>query len=260
MEGIAGGRVLITAGAAGIGRVVADRFMRTGATVWICDIDETALAAAEAALPSIRASRADVAEPEAIGRLFDAIEQDWGRLDVLVNNAGTAGPTGPVESLEYGDWRRCVAVNLDGAFLCVRRAVPLLERAGGGCIVNMSSTAGLLGYPFRTPYAAAKWAVIGFTKSLAMELGPRGIRVNAICPGAVMGERIDRVIRAEAASRGVPEPAVREGYARSTSLRTFIAPEDIAGMILFLCSDEGAKITGQAIAVDGHTETLRPIE
>lgn len=257
MEGIAGKRVLITAGAAGIGRVVAERFLAAGAAVWICDLDRAALAAAATALPGLRTSAADVADPAAVDALFDAIAQDWGGLDVLVNNAGTAGPTGPVESLDYDDWRRCVAVNLDGCFLCVRRAVPLLVRQGG-CIVNLSSTAGLFGYPCRTPYAAAKWAVIGLTKSLAMELGPRGIRVNAICPGPVEGERMDRVIRAEAADRGLAEAVVREGYARSTSLRCFIRADDIAAMILFLCGAEGARISGQAIAVDGHTETLRP--
>jgi NAD(P)-dependent dehydrogenase (short-subunit alcohol dehydrogenase family) len=149
-----------------------------------------------------------------------------------------------------------VAVNLDGAFLCTRRAVPLLKAAGGGAVVNISSTAGLMGYPLRTPYAAAKWGVIGLTRSLAIELGPSGIRVNAICPGSVEGARMARAIRAEAAVRGVGEEDVRQAYIRTTSLRCFVAPEDIAAMALFLCSDLGANISGQAIAVDGHTEGL----
>jgi len=188
--------------------------------------------------------------------MFEAIERTLGGLDILVNNAGTAGPTGRVETLDPADWRRCVAVNLDGAFLCVRRAVPLLKAAGGGTVINISSTAGLMGYPLRTPYAAAKWAVIGLTKSLAIELGPCGIRVNALCPGAVEGARMARAIRAEAAVRGVNEEEVRQTYIRTTSLRCFVAPDDVAAMVLFLCSDLGANVSGQAIAVDGHTESL----
>ena len=162
----------------------------------------------------------------------------------------------PIEHLETEAWRRCVAVNLEGAFLCTRRAAPLLKAAGGGAVVNIASTAGLMGYPLRTPYAAAKWGVIGLTRSLAIELGPHGIRVNAICPGSVEGARMARVIRAEAAAREVSEDAVREAYVRTTSLRSFISPEDVAAIALFLCSDLGASISGQAIAVDGNTETL----
>src|SRR5690606_36361061 len=130
--------------------------------------------------------------------LFEAAAGSLGGLDVLVNNAGVAGPTLPVEKISDEDWRRTQAVNLDGQFFCVRRAVPLLREAGGGSIVNLSSAAGRFGFPLRTPYSASKWAVVGFSRSLAMELGPDGIRVNALCPGAVQGERIDRVIAAKA--------------------------------------------------------------
>jgi NAD(P)-dependent dehydrogenase (short-subunit alcohol dehydrogenase family) len=188
--------------------------------------------------------------------MFEALEQAFGGLEVLINNAGIAGPTGPIETLDPAAWRRCVAVNLDGAFLCARRAVPLLKAAGGGAVVNISSTAGLMGYPLRTPYAAAKWAVIGLTKSLAIELGSHGIRVNAICPGAVDGARMARVARAEAVARGISEEQVRHAYVRTTSMRSFIPPEHVAAMALFLCSDLGASISGQAIAVDANTETL----
>jgi NAD(P)-dependent dehydrogenase (short-subunit alcohol dehydrogenase family) len=197
-----------------------------------------------------------VAHESAVDTMFQAIEQAFGGLDILVSNAGIAGPTGPVEALDPADWRRCVAVNLDGAFLCARRAVPLLKAAGGGTIISISSTAGLMGYPLRTPYASAKWAVIGLTRSLAIELAPHGIRVNAICPGSVEGARMARVIEAEAAARGVSQEEIRLGYVRTTSLRSFIPPEHIATMALFLCSDLGASISGQAIAVDGNTETL----
>jgi NAD(P)-dependent dehydrogenase (short-subunit alcohol dehydrogenase family) len=200
------------------------------------------------------ASLTDVADASAVDAMFAALERAFGGLDILVNNAGIAGPTGPVEKLAPADWRRCVAVNLDGAFLCARRAVPLLKAAGGGAIVNISSTAGLMGYALRTPYASAKWAVIGLSGSLAIEVGPYAIRVNAICPGSVEGARMARVIRAEAAARGVSEEEVRQAYVRTTSLRSFIPPEQIAAMALFLCSDRGASISGQAIAVDGNTE------
>ena len=251
MRGIAGKRVLVTAGGAGIGRAIATTFLAQGARVWICDIDAEALAATKDAHPELGGSRTDVAHEGAVAAMFVAIEQT-----VLVNNAGTAGPTGPIETLDPADWRRCVVVNLDGAFLCARRAVPLLKAAGGGAIINISSTAGLMGYPLRTPYASAKWAVIGLTRSLAIELGPFGIRVNAICPGSVEGARMGRVIEAEAAARGVSEEEVRQGYVRTTSLRSFISAEHIAAMALFLCSDLGASVSGQAIAVDGNTETL----
>ncbi len=257
MRGLTGKRVLITAGAAGIGRRTAEAFAEAGARVFLCDIDEAALADLAAARPEIGALRADVAVEEDVERLFEAAMAALGGLDVLINNAGIAGPTGPVESLALEDWKRCLAVNLDGMFLCTRRAVPLIEAAGGGAIVNLSSTAGLHGFPNRTPYATAKWGVIGLTKTLAMELGPRGIRVNAICPGPVAGARIDRVIEADARVTGRPVEEVRDRYLRTNALRTFIDAADIADMILFLCSDLGRRVNGQAIAVDGYTETLR---
>jgi NAD(P)-dependent dehydrogenase (short-subunit alcohol dehydrogenase family) len=256
MRGVAGKRVLVTAAGAGIGRALAAAFLSSGARVWICDIDAEALAATKDAHPELGGTRTDVADEGAVDALFGAIWQAFGGLDVLVNNAGIAGPTGPIEALDPADWRRCVAVNLDGAFLCARRAVPLLKGAGGGSIINISSTAGLMGYPLRTPYAAAKWAVIGLTQSLAIELGSHRIRVNAICPGSVEGARMARVLEAEAAARGVREEEVRAAYVRTTSMRSFVRPEDIAAMALFLCSDLGASISGQAIAVDGNTETL----
>ena len=256
MQGVAGKRVLVTAGGAGIGRAIAAAFLAEGARVWICDIDPAALAATRSQHPELGASRTDVADEGEVDAMFKGIKQAFGGLDFMINNAGIAGPTGPIEMLEPAAWRRCVAVNLDGAFLCVRRAVPLLKAAGGGAIINISSTAGLMGYPLRTPYAAAKWAVIGLTKSLAIELGPFGIRVNAICPGSVEGARMARVIGAESAARGVSEEEDRQGYVRTVSMRSFISPEHIAAMSLFLCSDLGASISGQAIAVDGNTETL----
>ncbi len=244
-------RVLATAGAGGIGLAVAKAFAAAEARVFVCDIDEAALAALP---PGWGRRAADVSDEAAVAALFAEAGGALGGLDVLVNCAGIAGPTGPLESLELADWRACLAVNLDAAFLCSRAAIPLLRQAGGGLIVNFSSTAGFMGYPNRTPYAAAKWAIIGLTKSMAMELGPEGIRVNALCPGAVEGARMDRVIAAEAAKSGQSEAAVRERYAAASSLRRFVTAEEMAGMILYLATPTGAAINGQALPVDGHAE------
>lgn len=257
MPAHAGRRVVITGAGAGIGRAIAVAYLGEGARVHVCDRDADAL---EDLLGStegdISTTVADVSVEADVEQLFAEALERLGGLDVLVNNAGTAGPTGPVESLDLDDWRETLAVNLDGMFLCARAAVPALRSAGGGSIVNLSSTAGLHGYPLRSPYATAKWGVIGFTRTLAMELGPAGIRVNAICPGSVTGDRIDRVIAAQAAARGVSEKAIRQGWMRQISLRTFVDAEDVAALVLFLTSGAGAKISGQALPVDGHTEGL----
>ena len=252
-----GQRVLITAGASGLGRSMAEAFANAGARVFICDTDTRLLAELETARPQISAQRADVSDAVEIGALFDEVEAAFGGLDVLINNAGISGPAAAVEDVAPDDWQRTLDVNITGQFLCTRRAVPLLKAAGGGAIINISSTAGTMGYPMRTPYAASKWAVIGFTKTLAMELGEHNIRANAICPGPVDGPRMDRVIAAEAKATGESEQTVHDAYASQVSLRTFIKAEDIANTALFLCSQAGQKISGQVIGVDGHTETLR---
>ena len=256
IRGLVNKRVVVTAGAAGIGRAIAEGFHQAGARVHVCDVDSSGLDELAGARPEIGRSRADVADPDQVARLFDEAVAGLGGLDVLINNAGIAGPTGPTEDCGIEDWRRTLRVNLDGAFFCLRHAIPLIKAAGAGSIVNLSSTAGLFGYPLRAPYVASKWAMVGLTKTLAIELGPFGIRANAVCPGSIDGPRMDRVIAAEAAARGTSEAVVREAYTRQTSLRCFIDASDIAEMVLFLCSDAGAKITGQAMAVDGHTESL----
>ena len=252
-----GTTVLVTAGGSGIGRAIALAFAGQGAQVQICDVDPDLVEQMDRPDLGLGALGADVADEAAVKRLFEAtLARFGGRLDVLVNNAGIAGPAGPIESLDLDQWDATFQVNVHGAFLCLRQAVPVMKAAGAGAIVNIASTAGLMGYPLRAPYAAAKWAVVGLTKTLAMELGPHGIRVNAICPGTVDGPRMDRVIAAEAAARETTPEAVREGYRNQVSLRTFIDAEDIAETALFLCSPQGARISGQALAVDGHTETL----
>ncbi len=250
-------RVMVTAGAAGIGRTIARAFVNDGARVHVCDVDEGALEAFAEECPEARVTRADVASVAEVDAFFDAAQAWLGGLDVLVNNAGIAGPTGRVEDIAPENWDRTLAININGQFYCARRAVPLLKAAGGGSIVNLSSTAGIMGFPLRTPYAASKWAVVGLTKSLSMELGEFGVRVNAICPGAVAGPRIDRVISADAEARSLPLETVRQSYLNQNALRDFIQPESIARMVLFLASEVGSQISGQAISVDGDTHTLK---
>lgn len=253
-------RLIVTAAAGGLGRVIAESFLAEGARVAICDVDEAALTDFRQTHRDVLAQRCDVADETAVARFFaEALASLGGGVDILVNNAGTAGPTGRLEDNDPAAVRRCVEVCLLSQFWCAQAVLPAMRAAKSGLIVNLSSTAGLYGYPLRTPYAAAKWGVIGLTKSLAMEVGEAGIRVNAICPGSLTGERMDRVIAAEAKARGCDEAAVRESYLKGVSLRTFIAPEEIAAMIRYLASPAGRNITGQSLAVDGGTETLAPL-
>jgi NAD(P)-dependent dehydrogenase (short-subunit alcohol dehydrogenase family) len=249
-------RVLITAAATGIGRATAEAFLDAGAKVHICDVDGAGLDEFKAKRAGLGTTVADVAEEAQVDSLFKDALAHLGGLDIMVNNAGIAGPTGYVEDLTLADWRRTLAVNLDGAFMGSRRAMPILKKNKGGCIINLSSAAGIFGFPRRTPYAAAKWAIVGFTKSLALEGGPHGVRVNCICPGPVEGDRIERVINAEARASGRAVDAVRADVVKFTAMKTFVTAADIAGMILFLCSAAGARISGQAIPIDGYTYTL----
>lgn len=249
-------RIVITAGANGIGLSMARHFVDQGATVCICDLDGAAVAAVNGSHNKLHGFEVDVANPTAVQSFFEASERTMGGLDILVNNAGIAGPTALCEEVSIEDWRRTIDVDLNAQFYCTKYAIPMLKASGGGSIVMMASNAALFGYPLRSPYTAAKWALIGLTKTLAMELGPHGIRVNALCPCSVEGPRIDGVIEREAANRGVSANKVREDYQRQSSLRTFVSASDVAAMALFLVSDLGAKISGQAIGVDGHTESL----
>jgi NAD(P)-dependent dehydrogenase (short-subunit alcohol dehydrogenase family) len=257
-----GPTLVISAAASGIGRAVAEGFLATGARVYVCDHDAAAVDAFRARNPGAFAAVADVADPESVAAFFAQVRADLARhgldgIDVLVNNAGIAGPTGPMEEQPIDGWRRTIDVDLNGLFYVTREAIPLLRRrAPGSSIVNMASNAALFGLPLRGPYVAAKWAIIGLTKTLAMELGPAGIRVNAICPGSVEGPRIDRVIAADAAARGLTVEQVEREYKSQSSMRVFATNDDILAMIRFLTSPGGARISGQALAIDGHTEGL----
>ncbi len=250
------GTVLISGGAAGIGRHIAESFLAAGGSVHVCDASAANLSDFLDANSSASGTQADVSDTKQADRVFADLEAQYGGLDVLVNNAGIAGPTAAVEDIADDEWDQCIAVDLSGTFYMTRRAVPLLKRRQAGSIVNIASVAGLFGCPLRSPYAASKWAMIGLTKTWAMELGPHNIRVNAICPASVAGERIDGVIERDAAQRGVSADEIRNVYKRQSSMRTFVTPQEVADMVMFLTSDRAGKISGQAIAVDGHTETL----
>jgi NAD(P)-dependent dehydrogenase (short-subunit alcohol dehydrogenase family) len=251
-----GTRVLVTAGASGIGLAIARAFVREGARVHVADVDRAALDRLTGSDPTLSRSVCDVANRPDVARLFDEMLPLLGGLDVLVNNAGIAGPTARCEEIAPDEWEQTLAVNITGQFHCTQLAIPHLRKSTNASIVNLSSAAGRFGFPLRTPYAASKWAVIGFTKSLAIELGGDGIRVNAICPGSVAGPRIDSVFARKAAARGVDPAVVRDEALAKTSLRRLVAAEDIANAAIFLCSHAGANISGQALPVDADTHAL----
>ena len=248
--------VLVTAGGSGIGRTIVEAYLALGAKVHTCDISQLMLDECCNHNPELTTSVCDVSDEKQVESLFDDLKKQYGQLDILVNNAGISGATASIEDFEIDDWDRTIAVDLRGTFLVTRLAVPLLKQVGGGSIINMSSNAGLFGTPLRSPYAAAKWAVIGLTKTWAMELGPFSIRVNAICPGCVEGPRIDGVIERDAMERGMQPDEIRNVYQRQSSLRQFVSAQDIANMATFISSDLGANISGQSLSVDGHTEGL----
>jgi NAD(P)-dependent dehydrogenase (short-subunit alcohol dehydrogenase family) len=256
LGGLEGQRVLVTAGAGGIGFAITETLAALGARVVVCDVSEDALAAART-LPGVEAAlHADVSVETDVDDLFAGVAETLGGLDALINNAGIAGPTGGVDEIDPAEWRRCIDVCLTGQFLCARRAAPMLKAAGGGAIVSMSSAAGRFGYAFRTPYSAAKWGVIGFTQSLAKELGPSGIRVNAILPGIIEGPRMESVIANRAAQVGVTHDEMKTRYLANISLRRMTSPYDVAAMVAFLLSDAGVNVSGQSLGVDGNVETL----
>ncbi|MCW5623922.1 MAG: SDR family oxidoreductase [Burkholderiales bacterium] len=253
---VAGKRVLVTAGAGGIGRAIAETFADAGARVHACDVDVPALDRLARERPDIGRSVTDVSDPVQVEQLFADVRAGLGGLDVLVNNAGIAGPTAKIEDMAIADWERCIAVDLNSLFYCTRLAMPMIKAAGGGSIINLSSAAGRLGFPLRSPYAAAKWGVVGFSASLAMEAGPDHVRVNCIQPGVVEGERIDRVAAAKAEAFGVTPDEIKRRMVEHVSMRTMVTAQDIANTALFLASDAGRHISGQAIPVCGNLEVM----
>src|SRR5689334_14177632 len=257
---LSGKRVLVTAGGDGIGLEIARGFAACGAQVLVCDIRAESLERLAKTLPEVHSCIADVSQETDVAALFDTVDRKLGGLDVLVNNAGIAGPTGPVETLSLADWERTLAVNITGQFLCVRQAVPRLRQSSiegrDSSIINLASVAGHLGMPGRAPYCASKWAVIGLTKTLAIELGGDGIRVNAILPGAVDGPRIQAVIAAKAKAKGQSIEEMIRIYTSQAALGRMVSARDVANMVLFAASDLARNVTGQELVVDGFTQQL----
>ncbi|MEE9333617.1 MAG: SDR family NAD(P)-dependent oxidoreductase [Granulosicoccaceae bacterium] len=248
-------KVLVTAAGSGIGFAMCEAFAAEGAEIWAVDIDNDALAKCP---ESWHRTALDVTDEPAVKKLFTELSASWGSIDCLCANAGIAGPTALIEDIDLVEWQRCVSVNLEGGFLFCKYAVPLMKQAGTGSIILTSSTAGLYGYPSRAPYCAAKWGVIGLCKTLAMELGPFGIRANAICPGAVEGDRMQGVLEREASAKNVTTQSLYDGYASGTSMGKWVTAADIAATASYLAGGHSRMVSGQVIAVDGHTVNPNP--
>ncbi|HZL40674.1 MAG TPA: SDR family oxidoreductase [Pseudolabrys sp.] len=247
-------RVLITAGAAGIGREFARAFAATGAKVFICDIDTKSLDALAKEIPGLIAKPCDMSKRAEIEHMVPDAVAALGGLDVLINNAGIAGMTLPVEQYPPDDWDKVVAVNLTAMFDVSRLAIPHLKKSKAACIINMASIAGRFGFQNRSPYAATKWGVIGFTKTLAMELGEWGIRANAIAPGAVEGDRIVRVFQGRAQISGKSVEEVKADAFAAQSIKAMIDPKDIAQLAVFLASNAAKSISGQVLPIDNDRQ------
>lgn len=248
-------RVLVTAGAGGIGRRIVEGFREVGARIAVCDVSDEALSSFRTEVPDGFAVKCDVADGEAVAEMIRQAREALGGFDIVVNNAGIAGPTGAVEDLDPVEWERTLRTDLDSQFHVAHETARDLKESRGS-LINIASVAGRLGYAYRTPYASAKWGIVGFTKSLAAEMGPDGVRVNAILPGIVEGERIRGVISARAQALGVSYEEMEQRYLANVSLRRMVSADDVATTCLFLTSPGGANISGQAISVCGNVEVL----
>jgi len=248
-------RVLVTAGASGIGKEIAKAFADKGAKVCVCDIDEAALKQAASDIPGLVTKVCDVSKRKDIERMVADSVGALGGLDVLVNNAGISGPTAAVADMDPDAWEKVMQVDLTGTFNVTRLAIPHLKKSGAGVIIVMSSVAGRFGYANRSPYSTAKWGLIGFTKTLAIELGAFGIRANAILPGAVGGARIERVFEARAQATHKPLDEIRREAMAAQSIKRLVDPRDIAALAVFLASDAAKSISGQMLPIDNDMQT-----
>ena len=248
---------IISAGASGIGLAIAKVCLSRGAYVYLCDIDDKSIKKLNKhPLKNKRLFiyQCDASNEEQVSLFFDKIKKKTKRIDALINNVGVAGPTGSLEKLKSKDWENTLHVDVNSHFYFTKKAIPLIKKTKNGSIINISSTAGILGFPLRSPYAASKWAIIGVTKTLAMELGKFNIRVNAVCPGTIKGDRMKRVIRDKAKFTKVPSKSIEKDFISMSSMKQWILEEDIGKMCSFLISDDSSKVSGQVISVDGHTE------
>jgi NAD(P)-dependent dehydrogenase (short-subunit alcohol dehydrogenase family) len=247
-------KVLVTAGAAGIGLEIVKAFAATGAKIFVCDINETALKELEQNVQGVITKVCDVSKRSDVESMVTFGAEALGGLDVLVNNAGISGPTAPVETVDPDEWEKVMQVDLNGTFNVTRMAIPYLKKSSAGVIINMSSVAGRFGYENRSPYSTAKWGVVGFTKTLSIELGKYGIRANAILPGAVAGPRIDRVLQGRADINHTTLEEERQKAMSIQSIKGFVDPKDIAALAVFLASDSAKMISGQMLPIDGDTQ------
>ena len=250
--------IVISAAADGIGWCIAELCLNEGANVFISDINETQIENKKQHSKykkNLFIDKVDTSESTEVREYFLNLKKNIDSIDALINNVGIQGPTGKLEELKIEDWQNTINVNINSHFYYTKYAIPLLK-INGGSITNLSSTAGIFGFPLRTPYSASKWAIIGMTKSLAMELGDFKIRVNAVCPGSVKGERMKKVIEAKSQSLGIDSAQLQKDYESMVSLKTFVTKEDIAKMIIFLVSDDAKLVTGQIMTVDGNTERM----
>ncbi|WP_127491380.1 SDR family oxidoreductase [Acinetobacter calcoaceticus] len=249
-------KVFISAGGSGIGRCIAEAFLNNDDEVFVCDINAQSLEQFQKDYPKLHIHACDLAEPEQIKLMFAEAIKKLGHIDVLVNNTGISGPTIAADELSFDDWNTVINLNLNSTFLITQLAIPLLKQSGAGVIINMSSIAGRLGYPYRLAYSTSKWGLIGFTKTLSMELGAENIRVNAILPGAVDGDRVQRVLQARADVAQSSLEKVTQNALKNQSLKYFVNPKHIADLCLFLASDSGRSISGQILPIDGDKQCL----
>jgi len=252
-------KIIISAGASGIGWATTKICVAKGASVYLCDNDLKAINKVKKHSlynKRIFVSETDASDETEVVDFFHKIKKKFRNLDALINNVGIAGPTGTIEKLDSSEWENTLHVNVNSHFYFTKQAIPLLKKSNNSSIVNISSTAGIMGYPLRSPYAASKWGVVGLTKTLAMELGKYKIRVNAVCPGTIKGDRMKRVIKAKAKLMKVSQKLIEKDFISMSSLKSWVTEEDIGNACAFLISNEASKISGQVIAVDGNTEKM----
>ena len=247
-------RVIVTAGGSGIGRAIAEHFLASGASVHICDINQEALDETLSSNPGMRGSIANVGKPKDVDRLFAEATEWMGGLDVLVNNAGIGGPNAPVDEMEDDEWDLTIQINLNGAFYCAKRAARIMKQQESGCIINISSTSARTGLPNRAPYVASKVGLEGLTKNLARELGPFGIRCNAVLPGSIENERGRMLLKRLADREGISIEEARNRRLKYISMRTRIDPGEIADVVVTLTTHQFRHVTGQLLSVCGNAE------
>ena len=250
-------KIIISAGASGIGLATAKICLYRGAFVYLCDLDIKSLNKLNKH-PLINKKLftyiCDASNENQVSKFFDKVKKKTKKIDALINNVGVAGPTGSLEKIKSKDWENTLQVDINSHFYFTKRAIPLIKKSKNGSIINISSTAGILGFPLRSPYAASKWAIVGITKTLAMELGRYNIRVNAVCPGTIKGDRMKRVIRDKAKFKKVSPKKIEKDFISMSSMKQWILEDDIGKMCSFLISDDSLRVSGQVISVDGHTE------